>query len=62
MDAHAVALGLALFGWVCIAACFLPVQGGPGAPARPWLSWVLVLFAIIFFLLGALFAFGWIRA
>lgn len=60
MDGHAIALGLALFGWVCLAACFLPAPSQP--PARPWLTWVLVLFAVSFFLLGALFAFGWIKA
>jgi hypothetical protein len=61
MDAHSIALGLALFGWVCLSACFLPAPAAQ-PPARPWLAWVLVLFAIIFFLLGALFAFGWIKA
>jgi hypothetical protein len=61
MDAHAVALGLGLFGLMCLAGAILPVPPQQ-PPARPWLAWILVLFAVIFFLLGALFAFGWIRA
>lgn len=60
MDGHAIALGLALLGWVCVAFLFVP-RTEPAA-GRPWAAYGLIIFAVIFFVLGALFAFGWVKA
>lgn len=56
----AVSWGLACFGWVCIAVALLfptPPQAG-----RPWLNWVMLTFAVIFFLIAAALGFGWVKA
>lgn len=56
-----VAAGLVCLGWVCIAVLFVPARP-PAEPARPWLGWVLVTFAVIFFVIAAGMFFGLIKA
>ena len=54
--AVAVAVGLLAFGFVCLTVAVITPE------PRGWLRWVLGAFALVFFLLSAGFAFGWIQA
>jgi hypothetical protein len=57
VTALAVALGLALLGLVCVVVLIIPRPN-----AHPSVNYLLGAFALVFFLIGAGFAFGLIKA
>lgn len=58
MEAIAVALGLIAAGLVCVVGIVIPVSAERGVALRVLLG----VFAAVFFILAAAFAFGWISA
>jgi hypothetical protein len=59
MEQVLTAIGLLGFGWVCLIVAIFPRPTAPDG--RPWLSWILGAFALVFFLLSSAVAFGWIH-